>query len=79
MGLPRRVFASPGGEHKPLYVDFDAYPSVRLLDAAVRKSASPVVLTEMLPGPDELSLRDDRNRYVTELTVELDKMPTERR
>ncbi|WP_406274756.1 lantibiotic dehydratase family protein [Actinacidiphila glaucinigra] len=78
MGLPRRVFASPGGEHKPLYVDFDAYPSVRLLDAAVRKSASPVVLTEMLPGPDELWLRDDRNRYVTELTVELDGMPTER-
>lgn len=76
-GLPRHVFAALGGEHKPQYVDFDSYPCVRLLDTAVRKSASAVVFSEMLPGPDELWLGDAEgegggNRYVTELTVELD-------
>jgi hypothetical protein len=71
-GLPRHVFAALGGEHKPQYVDFDSYPCVRLLDTAVRKSQSPVVLSEMLPGPDELWLGEGGERYVTELTVELD-------
>ncbi|MED7823744.1 lantibiotic dehydratase [Streptomyces chiangmaiensis] len=70
-GLPRHVFASLGGERKPQYVDFDSYACVRLLETAVRKSDSAVTLTEMLPGPDQLWLRDDRHRYVTELTVEL--------
>lgn len=71
-GLPRHVFASMGGEHKPQYVDFDSYACVRLLETAVRKTASAVVLTEMLPGPDQMWLRDGRHRYVTELTVQLD-------
>nr|WSX77861.1 lantibiotic dehydratase family protein [Streptomyces sp. NBC_00899] len=71
-GLPSRVFASLGGEHKPQYVDFDSYACVRLLETAARKSDSAVVLTEMLPGPDHLWLRDGRHRYVTELTVQLD-------
>lgn len=71
-GLPRHVFASLGGEHKPQYVDFDSYACVRLLETAVRRSESAVVLTEMLPGPDQLWLRDGGHRYVTELTVQLD-------
>lgn len=71
-GLPSRVFASLGGEHKPQYVDFDSYACVRLLETAARKSDSAVVLTEMLPGPDHLWLRDGKHRYVTELTVQLD-------
>ncbi|WP_307623930.1 lantibiotic dehydratase [Streptomyces sp. V3I7] len=71
-GLPRHVFASLGGEHKPQYVDFDSYMCVRLLETAVRKSDAAVVLTEMLPGPDDLWLRDGPHRYVTELTVQLD-------
>ncbi|MGW3493810.1 lantibiotic dehydratase [Streptomyces sp. NPDC001020] len=70
-GLPRHVFAGLGGERKPQYVDFDSYACLRLLETAVRKSDSAVTLTEMLPGPDQLWLRDDRQRYVTELTVEL--------
>ncbi|KUJ37200.1 hypothetical protein ACZ90_69735 [Streptomyces albus subsp. albus] len=77
-GLPRHVFASLGGEHKPQYVDFDAYLSVQLLETAVRRSASAVVFTEMLPGPGQLWLRDGWHRYVTELTVELDGIRTER-
>ncbi|MDQ2956733.1 MAG: lantibiotic dehydratase family protein [Actinomycetota bacterium] len=78
VGLPRRVFASLGGERKPLYVDFDSYFSVQLLQVAARGATSTAVLTEMLPGPDELWLRDGEDRYVTELTVELNGMRTER-
>lgn len=77
-GLPRRVFASLGGEHKPLYVDFDSYFSVQLLHVAARGTTAAAVLTEMLPGPEDLWLRDGEDRYVTELTVELDGMRTER-
>ena len=70
-GLPRHVFANLGGERKPQYVDFDSYACLRLFETAVRKSGSAVTLTEMLPGPDQLWLRDGGHRYVTELTVEL--------
>jgi len=76
-GLPRRVFAGLGGERKPQYVDFASYLSVQLLDTAVRKAEGTVVLTEMLPGPDGLWLKDGDRRYVTELTVEIDGMRTE--
>ncbi|HTZ43221.1 MAG TPA: lantibiotic dehydratase [Jatrophihabitans sp.] len=77
LGLPRRVFASLGGERKPLYVDFDSYFSVNLLHTAARGTTAPVVLTEMLPGPDELWLRDGVDSYVTELTVEINGIRTE--
>jgi hypothetical protein len=77
-GLPRHVFASLGGEHKPQYVDFDSYFSVQLLDTAARGTESTVVLSEMLPGPDEQWLSDGGQRYVTELTMQLDGTRTER-
>ena len=73
-GLPRHVFAALGGEHKPQYVDFDSSACVRLLDTAVRKSTSALVLSEMLPGPGELWLGDGADGHVTELTVELDRL-----
>ena len=76
--LPRHVFAHLGGEHKPQYVDFDSYFSVQLLDTAARATESTVVLSEMLPGPDEQWLRDGGQRYVTELTMELDGTRTGR-
>jgi hypothetical protein len=78
-GLPRRVFASLGGERKPLYVDFDSYFSVQLLHTATRGATATAVLTEMLPGPDDLWLRDGADSYVTELTVELNGLRMERR
>jgi hypothetical protein len=79
VGLPRRVFASLGGERKPLYVDFDSYFSVQLLHTATRGATATAVLTEMLPGPEDLWLRDGADRYVTELTVELNGMRMEQR
>lgn len=79
-GLPRRVFATPDGagaggaavDHKPLFVDFDSVFSLTLLDALGRAAGERLAMTEMLPGPDELWLRDGDDRYVTELTMELD-------
>jgi len=79
-GLPRRVFATPDGagasgatvDHKPLFVDFDSVFSLGLLDGLARAAGSRIAMTEMLPGPDELWLRDAAGSYVTELTMELD-------
>jgi hypothetical protein len=67
---PQAPTARP--EYKPLYVDFDSYFCLLLVDAVARGAPGRLVLTEMLPGPDELWLRDGAERYVTELTVEID-------
>ncbi len=73
-GVPRRVFLTTpsSGEYKPLYVDFDSYFCLTLVDAMVRDNPGVLVLTEMLPGPDELCVRHEGRGYVTELTVEID-------
>ena len=79
-GLPRRVFATPDGagsggapvDHKPLFIDFDSMFSLGLLDALGKAAGDRLAMTEMLPGPDELWLRDGDDRYVTELTMEID-------
>ncbi|MGQ0837533.1 lantibiotic dehydratase [Actinokineospora sp.] len=64
-------------EHKPLYVDFDNYFALVLLDAMARGADSRLVMTEMTPDHSELWLRRDGKRYVTELTVELDHVRRE--
>jgi hypothetical protein len=73
-GVPRRVFLTTpsSGEYKPLYVDFDSYFCLTLVDAMVRDNPGVLVLTEMLPGPERLWMRHAGHRYVTELTVEID-------
>ncbi len=58
-GLPRRVFAALGGEHKPQYVDFDSQMCLGLLEAAARGTTSTLVFSEMLPGPDEQLLHEE--------------------
>jgi lantibiotic biosynthesis dehydratase-like protein len=70
-GLPRRVFAALGGEHKPQYVDFDSQMCVNLLETAVRGTTATVVFSEMLPGPGEQAVHGDGQARVSELTVEL--------
>lgn len=78
-GLPRRVFLTTpsSGEYKPLYVDFDSYLCLTLVDAMVRDNPGVLVMTEMLPGPEQLWMRHAGHRYVTELTVEIDGVRTE--
>ncbi len=67
------VVIAAGGrpEHKPLYVDFDSYLCLQLLDAMSRSAGSRLVLVEMLPDRDEQMVRTPSGSYVTELTVEL--------
>lgn len=77
--IPERVFATPEGEgganvyapYKPFYVDFTSYFSVQLLDTTVRGASQRLVLSEMLPGRDELWLRHQGQDYVSEFVLEL--------
>lgn len=83
-GLPRRVFAALGGDHKPQYVDFDSPLCLGVLDHAARGGTSTLVFSEMLPGPDQQAVRetgpDQRGGTgrVSELTVEMSTTDTER-
>jgi hypothetical protein len=73
-GLPRFVFAKSAVELKPFYLDLESPPLVELFSKVVRKSKehvageTPVGLSEMLPGPEELWLEDaSGDRYTCEL------------
>ncbi|MGW2102887.1 lantibiotic dehydratase [Streptomyces olivaceoviridis] len=74
-GLPRHVFVKSPLEVKPFYVDFDSPPYVELLVqtvSAARRDGTGghLVLSEMLPGPDETWLRDAAgHRYAAELRL----------
>lgn len=90
-GLPKRVFAAvdtvlgargdgpeetgPTHPTKPQYVDFDNFFSLQSLDHMATRAERRVVMTEMLPGPDELWLRGEDGAYVTEQTVEITRTP----
>jgi len=75
-GLPRHLFAHTNAEPKPFYVDLE---SPWLLERLVRELSehpeTDLHLTEMLPGPDELWVRDARGRYASEFLVHLGNLP----
>lgn len=56
---------------KPMYVDFENYFSVLLLERAATKGAGRLVLTEMLPGHEQLWFEHEGQPYVTEFIIEL--------
>lgn len=71
-GLPERAFVSAPAEDKPIAVDFRSPPLVGILASVVRRAAKhgggSFTLTEMLPGTDQLWLRDAAgDRYTAEL------------
>ncbi|MDG4768524.1 lantibiotic dehydratase [Solwaraspora sp. WMMD406] len=83
LGLPRHVFVRVTGEAKPMHVDLTSLASVEVLSRMVRRAgrADPagttnttgtagtaqLVVSEMLPGPDQLWLTDpDGRRYSCE-------------
>lgn len=75
--LPRRVFVHTRYDPKPFYVDLESPILADLLRRAVASLAGkdePILfVTEMLPGPDELWLRDPSgSAYATELLVQLE-------
>ncbi|URN14118.1 lantibiotic dehydratase family protein [Streptomyces radiopugnans] len=72
-GLPRFVFVASPAEPRPFYVDFDSPVYVTVLAKALRRLArrdpdGQVVVTEMLPTPEQTWLTDDEGRsYTSEL------------
>ena len=82
--LPRHVFVHTSDEPKPFYVDLDSplfvSQMLRALPAAERgvwATARPCALhvTEMLPAPDELWVRDAAGRYASEFLLHLMQPP----
>ncbi len=73
--LPRFLFAKPQNEGKPFYVDLESPVLVEVLAKAVRGAAkadprTPIHLSEMLPGHDQLWLPDSQgNLYTAELRM----------
>jgi hypothetical protein len=63
---------APAGGGKPQYVDFDSFFSLTLLENTAKAASHRLVFTEMTTDQDELWLRPGGDRYVSELTVEVD-------
>jgi len=73
--LPRHVFIHTSAETKPFYVDLESPVLVDLLHrtaAALPASDARLVVTEMLPGPGELWVRDAAGPYATEFLVQME-------
>lgn len=70
-GLPRHLFAQLPAEPKPFYVDLSSPVLLTNLARSWRRQTTgPVRLQEMLPGPDQLWLRDaDGRPYTTEFRL----------
>lgn len=69
--LPRHAFVRIQSEKKPIYIDFQSPLYGELFSKLVRNmpdGGAPLTISEMLPGPDQLWLRDRQgNRYTAEL------------
>jgi hypothetical protein len=75
-GFPRQVFVKITNETKPFYVDFHSPIYVGILIRMLRRARTQapinkhVVISEMLPTPDQLWLRDSsQNTYTSELRI----------
>jgi hypothetical protein len=58
---------------KPMYVDFENFFSLMLLERVITKSSARVVMTEMLPSQEQLWFKHDGGSYVTEFILEMSK------
>lgn len=75
-GLPRFVFVRVPVEVKPFYLDFDSPVYVEIFCKMVRRMLAsyridePITITEMIPTPDQLWLRDAHGHtYTSELRI----------
>jgi hypothetical protein len=75
-GLPRHVFLRFTGEGKPIYADLTSLASIDLISRSLRRSRrhasadAQVIITEMLPAPDQLWLTDTQgDRYTAEIRM----------
>ncbi|WUS41847.1 lantibiotic dehydratase family protein [Kitasatospora sp. NBC_01250] len=80
LGLPLQLFvqvhpqggAGPRlGSVKPQYLDFASPLSLLALEGLLTGGPAELVLTEMLPGEQELHVRSARGRHVAELALEI--------
>jgi hypothetical protein len=65
LGMPRHVFLKSSDEPKPVYVDWLSPHVVEYVLHLARRGGR-WVISEMLPGPDELWLRGGTGRYTSE-------------
>jgi Lantibiotic dehydratase, N terminus len=79
--LPRHVFVHTSSEPKPFYVDLEAPVLVGALRAALAHAgdepSARVIVTEMLPGPDELWVRDRNGAYCAEFLLQMEDPASE--
>jgi hypothetical protein len=75
-GLPRYIFVRAAIEEKPFYVDLENPIYIEILAKLIRRVLVgdqpdvPIVITEMLPTPDQFWLPDkDNQRYSSELRI----------
>jgi hypothetical protein len=68
LGLPERVFVWAAGEPKPVFVDLASPLGVEVLAQVAGRSAR-LIVTEMLPHPNELWLRGQDGPYCCELRL----------
>jgi hypothetical protein len=67
--LPRFVFAKHPGEPKPVFVDFESPLLVAQLVRLARRRIGSVLISEMLPGPDQLWLTAQGRSYTSEVRL----------
>ena len=68
-GIPRFAFAKASSEVKPVFVDFDSPIYVNIFSKIVRRARgtkeAKIVVSEMLPSPDQVWLPDAAGRHYT--------------
>ena len=76
LAMPRFVFFSAPVEPKPCYLDFESPILVDIFCKIIRRTqetgapSAAIEVSEMLPGPDQMWLRDaENNRYTSEFRV----------
>lgn len=78
LGLPERVFVKIATEVKPVYLDLTSPRYVSAFSTMLRTAAethgadTPIIISELLPGPDQAWLPDAQGRhYCSELRIQL--------
>ncbi|MFI1584208.1 lantibiotic dehydratase [Embleya sp. NPDC020630] len=66
-GFPDQVYVRFAGEPKPIFVDFGVPVLADLFSRHYDRAHGPIVVSEMLPGPADLWLRDHAGRHTAEL------------
>jgi hypothetical protein len=59
---------------KPQWIDFENPVLVRLLGKMIADSSTGMLVEEMLPSPEEISLEIDGEKWVSELVIEMSQV-----